>query len=126
MHLPDLSSIKDLVKKGRDWMNKYRSVKAMESHPYLEQMDILVNIGRNLQVHLDPLGALEDESIKAKNWLEKASRIFLKKNSQLKLCEVRSKLSSAGCDFTNKMFYSGFEPKERSGHSNQQGQKEKG
>jgi len=89
VHLPDLSSIKDLVKKGRDWMNKYRSVKAMESHPYLEQMDILVNIGRNLQVHLDPLGALEDESIKAKNWLEKASRIFLKKNSQLKLCEVR-------------------------------------
>ncbi|XP_059481467.1 lysine-specific demethylase 5A [Neocloeon triangulifer] len=87
VHLPDLSSVKDLVKKGRDWMNKYRTMKSTE-HPYLEQMDILVNIGRNLQVHLDPLGALEDESIKARGWLEKASRIFLKKNSQLKLIEA--------------------------------------
>lgn len=98
----------------------------MESHPYLEQMDILVNIGRNLQVHLDPLGALEDESIKAKNWLEKASRIFLKKNSQLKLCEVCSKFTSLDVTLLKIMFHSGFEPKERSWYSNQQGQKEKG
>lgn len=25
--LPDLSAVKDLVKKGRDWMNKYKNVK---------------------------------------------------------------------------------------------------
>ncbi|CAB3371603.1 Hypothetical predicted protein [Cloeon dipterum] len=88
VHLPDLSSVKDNVKKGREWMNKYRSLKLLESHPYLEQIEALVNVGRNLQVHLDPLGAAEDDAIKARSWLEKASRIFLKKNSQLKLIDA--------------------------------------
>lgn len=60
----------------------------MDTHPYLEQMDLLVSVGRNLQLQLDPLDPLAEEALRAKNWIEKAGRIFLRKNTHQKLLEV--------------------------------------
>ncbi|KAF4526572.1 hypothetical protein B566_EDAN009588 [Ephemera danica] len=94
--LPDLPAVKDLVKKGRDWMNKYKLVKSMDSHPYLEQIDLLVNVGRTLQLQLDPLDPLVDEALRAKNWIEKAGRIFLRKNSHQKLLDALNPRKEVG------------------------------
>ena len=86
--LPSVVTLRDTVKKARDWVNKVTAVEEAEVAPLLETIEGLVTRGRPIALQLEPLSRLEDNVAAAHGWLEKTSRTFLKKNSHLSLLEV--------------------------------------
>ncbi|TRY98413.1 hypothetical protein DNTS_004962 [Danionella cerebrum] len=59
-----------------------------EHYPCLDDLEGLVAIGRDLPVKMEELKQLELQVASAHSWREKASKTFLKKNSQHSLLEV--------------------------------------
>ena len=86
--LPSVVSLKDTVKKARDWVNKVTAIEDAEINPLLETVEGLVSRGRPIQLQLDRLPKLEENVAAARAWLDKTSRTFLKKHSHLTLLEV--------------------------------------
>ncbi|KAL0186598.1 hypothetical protein M9458_018268, partial [Cirrhinus mrigala] len=58
-------------------------------YPCLDDLEGLVAIGRDLPVKMEELKQLELQVASAHSWREKASKTFLKKNSQHSLLEVK-------------------------------------
>lgn len=65
------------------------SEKNGEHYPCLDDLEGLVAIGRDLPVKMEELKQLELQVASAHSWREKASKTFLKKNSQHSLLEVK-------------------------------------
>lgn len=68
----------------------YISQQNGEHYPCLDDLEGLVAIGRDLPVRMEELRQLELQVASAHSWREKASKTFLKKNSQHSLLEVRT------------------------------------
>lgn len=63
-----------------------------EHYPCLDDLEGLVAIGRDLPVKMEELKQLELQVASAHSWREKASKTFLKKNSQHSLLEVKMQM----------------------------------
>lgn len=59
-----------------------------EHYPCLDDLEGLVAIGRDLPVKMEELKQLELQVASAHSWRDKASKTFLKKNTQHTLLEV--------------------------------------
>lgn len=68
----------------------YNSQQNGEHYPCLDDLEGLVAIGRDLPVRMEELRQLELQVASAHSWREKASKTFLKKNSQHSLLEVKA------------------------------------
>lgn len=58
----------------------------------MDDLEGLVAIGRDLPVKMEELKQLELQVASAHSWREKASKTFLKKNSQHSLLEVKMQM----------------------------------
>ena len=87
-HLPNITALKDAVKKAKDWVVRVEAIQAAEHYPYLDVLEAFVTRGRPIPVRLDQLPQLESQVSAAKSWRERTARTFLKKNSTYSLVEV--------------------------------------
>ena len=94
--LPNISGLKDAIKRAKDWMQRVEQVQAGEHYPYLDILEGLVNKGRPIPVRLDHLPQIESQVNAAKSWRERTARTFLKKNSTYSLVEVLSPRTDIG------------------------------
>lgn len=104
--LPNVSSLKEALRKAKDWTGKVDAIQSSDSYPYLDVLENLVNKGRPIPVRLDQLPQVESQVAAAKSWRERTARTFLKKNSTYTLLEVLSPRTDIGT-------YSGGKRKKR-------------
>ncbi len=97
-HLPNVTALKDAVRKACEWVTKTESIQNGEHFPYLDVLENMVNKGRPIPVRLDQLPQVESQVAAAKSWRERTARTFLKKNSTYSLVEVSISLKSI-CSF---------------------------
>ena len=57
--LPSLSTLKEAVRKAKEWLSKAEGLKHPDNYPYLDSLESLVARGRPLPVRLEPLPFLE-------------------------------------------------------------------
>ena len=87
--LPTLNTLKESAKKAKEWLAKSNElVKHPDHKPYIDVLETLVQRGRPLPVKLDALSNLETQVAAGRAWRERASRVFLKKNSNAPLLDV--------------------------------------
>ena len=60
-----------------------------DCHPHYNILKELLVLARPLPIHLELLPQVESHYSAAKAWVDRAARIFLKKNSTCQLLEVR-------------------------------------
>lgn len=96
VYLPNVNSLKDALKKAKEWTSKVESIQASDAYPYLDTVENLVNKGRPIPVRLDQLPQIESQVTTAKSWRERTARTFLKKNSTYSLLEVLSPRTDIG------------------------------
>ncbi|KAG8296501.1 Lysine-specific demethylase 5A [Homalodisca vitripennis] len=88
-HLPSKAAIKEILKKAKDWISKAESAITVEGHfPYMEVVEDLVNRGQQQLVRTEQLPKLEEMLNSAVVWRERASRVFLRKNTPYTLMET--------------------------------------
>lgn len=95
-YLPNVTALKDALRKAKEWTSKVEGVQNSESYPYLDVLESLVNKGRPIPVRLDQLPQVESQVAAAKSWRERTARTFLKKNSTYTLLEVLSPRTDVG------------------------------
>ncbi|XP_069142214.1 lysine-specific demethylase 5A-like isoform X2 [Argopecten irradians] len=95
-YLPNVTALKDALKKAKDWTVKVENVQNSDSYPYLDILESLVNKGRPIPVRLDQLPQVESQVAAAKSWRERTARTFLKKNCTYSLLEVLSPRADIG------------------------------
>jgi len=88
VYLPNVNTLKDALRKAKDWTSKVEAIQNSDSYPYLDIVESLVNKGRPIPVRLDQLPQVESQVAAAKSWRERTARTFLKKNSTYTLLEV--------------------------------------
>ena len=88
VYLPNVNTLKEALRKAKEWTSKVDSIQASDSYPYLDMVESLVNKGRPIPVRLDQLPQVESQVAAAKSWRERTARTFLKKNSTYSLLEV--------------------------------------
>ncbi len=89
--LPSLQTLRDSVKKAKDWKQRVGLLygKKSETMPYLETMETLVHRSRFIQVNLgQQLTEIEEQVSLARTWRQRAYRVFVKKQSPLSLLDV--------------------------------------
>ncbi|XP_013414674.1 lysine-specific demethylase 5A-like isoform X2 [Lingula anatina] len=95
-YLPNVSALKEALRKAKEWTARVEAVQNGEHYPYLDILESLVNRGRPVPVRLDLLPQVESQVAAAKSWRERTARTFLKKNSTYSLVEVLSPRSDIG------------------------------
>jgi len=95
-HLPNVTTLKDALRKAKEWTAKVETVQNAENYPYLDVLETFVSKGRPIPVRLDQLPQIESQVSAAKSWRERTARTFLKKNSTYSLYEVLSPRSDIG------------------------------
>ncbi|KAJ4441673.1 hypothetical protein ANN_11531 [Periplaneta americana] len=88
--LPNMKTLKDALNKAKEWSSKAEAFQRAENVPYLKTLEVLVNNGRSIPVHLELLPQLESQLNGATTWKERMARTFLRKNSHYTLMEVLS------------------------------------
>ncbi len=88
--LPTLPTLKESVRKAREWLARADGLKHPDNYPYVDSLEALVARGRPLPVKLDPLPFLETQVNSARAWRERTARVFLKKNSHNSLLDILS------------------------------------
>lgn len=87
--LPTLNILKESAKKAKEWLTKSGELMKHPDHKqYIDVLETLVQRGRPLPVKLDCLSNLETQVAAGRAWRERASRVFLKKNSSNTLLDV--------------------------------------
>jgi len=87
--LPTLNILKESAKKAKEWLTKSGELMKHPDHKqYIDVLETLVQRGRPLPVKLDCLSNLETQVAAGRAWRERASRVFLKKNSSSTLLDV--------------------------------------
>ena len=59
-----------------------------DKHPHFNTLKELLSSARPLSMKLDQLPQVESRYFAAKGWVDRSSRVFLKKNSNLTILEV--------------------------------------
>ncbi|TSL97329.1 Lysine-specific demethylase 5C [Bagarius yarrelli] len=92
VQLPNILALQACLSRARAWVTDLEEIQARgqngEHYPCLDDLEGLVAIGRDLPVRMEELRQLELQVAGAHSWREKASKTFLKKNSQHSLLEV--------------------------------------
>uniref|UniRef100_A0A8C1PWP6 [histone H3]-trimethyl-L-lysine(4) demethylase n=1 Tax=Cyprinus carpio TaxID=7962 RepID=A0A8C1PWP6_CYPCA len=88
VQLPNILSLQACLSRARAWVTDLEEIQNGEHYPCLDDLEGLVAIGRDLPVNMEELKQLELQVASAHSWREKASKTFLKKNSQHSLLEV--------------------------------------
>ncbi|KAG5836449.1 hypothetical protein ANANG_G00254860 [Anguilla anguilla] len=88
VQLPNILSLQGCLSRARAWVTDLEEIQNGEHYPCLDDLEGLVAIGRDLPVCMEELRQLELQVASAHSWRDKASKTFLKKNSQLSLLEV--------------------------------------
>lgn len=102
VYLPNTITVKDAVKKAKEWISKVEQVMNGDHYTYLEIVEYLVQKGRPIPVHLEQLQHLEVQVEIATAWRDRTARTFLKKNSYYTLMEVLSPKTDIGIHPTLK------------------------
>uniref|UniRef100_A0A8C1PWB1 [histone H3]-trimethyl-L-lysine(4) demethylase n=1 Tax=Cyprinus carpio TaxID=7962 RepID=A0A8C1PWB1_CYPCA len=89
VQLPNILSLQACLSRARAWVTDLEEIQNGEHYPCLDDLEGLVAIGRDLPVNMEELKQLELQVASAHSWREKASKTFLKKNSQHSLLEVK-------------------------------------
>jgi histone demethylase JARID1 len=69
--LPTLPTLKESLRKAREWLSKAEGLKHPDNYPYVDSLEALVARGRPLPVRLDPLPFLETQVNSARAWRER-------------------------------------------------------
>ena len=88
VYLPNVSALKEALRKSREWSLKVDQVQNDVDYPYVEALEALVMRGRPIPVRLDQLPQMESQVAAARAWRDRTTRTFLKKNSSATLLEV--------------------------------------
>ncbi|XP_066500267.1 lysine-specific demethylase 5C isoform X2 [Hoplias malabaricus] len=88
VRLPNILSLQACLSRARAWVTDLEEIQNGEHYPCLDDLEGLVAIGRDLPVRMEELRQLEIQVASAHSWRDKASKTFLKKNSQHSLLEV--------------------------------------
>ncbi|XP_056629138.1 lysine-specific demethylase 5C isoform X2 [Triplophysa dalaica] len=88
VQLPNILSLQACLSRARAWVTDLEEIQNGEHYPCLDDLEGLVAIGRDLPVKMEELKQLELQVASAHSWREKASKTFLKKNTQHTLLEV--------------------------------------
>lgn len=59
--LPSLATLKESVRKAKEWLAKAEGLKHPDNYPYVDSLEALVARGRPLPIRLDPLPFLETQ-----------------------------------------------------------------
>ncbi|XP_072674737.1 lysine-specific demethylase 5D isoform X5 [Canis lupus baileyi] len=102
VHLPNIQALKDALAKAQAWIADVDEIQNGDHYPCLDDLECLVAVGRDLPVSLEELRQLELQVLTAHSWREKASRMFLKKNSCYTLLEVLCPCAHAGSDSSKR------------------------
>uniref|UniRef100_A0A1A8UCF2 [histone H3]-trimethyl-L-lysine(4) demethylase n=1 Tax=Nothobranchius furzeri TaxID=105023 RepID=A0A1A8UCF2_NOTFU len=86
--LPNILALQDCLVRARAWVTDLEEIQNGEHYPCLDDLEGLVAIGRDLPVFMEELRQLELQVASAHAWRDKATKTFLKKNSQHSLLEV--------------------------------------
>uniref|UniRef100_A0A673HE25 [histone H3]-trimethyl-L-lysine(4) demethylase n=1 Tax=Sinocyclocheilus rhinocerous TaxID=307959 RepID=A0A673HE25_9TELE len=89
VQLPNILSLQACLSRAHAWVTDLEEIQNGEHYPCLDDLEGLVAIGRDLPVKMEELKQLELQVATAHSWREKASKTFLKKNSQHSLLEVK-------------------------------------
>lgn len=81
--LPSVLQLEEAFYKAKDWIEQMETLTPKQSHrPYLDQLEVLLNKSKNIQLGLEPWSTkLEELVANAKQWRERATKIFMKKNT---------------------------------------------
>ncbi|XP_030827948.1 lysine-specific demethylase 5A isoform X2 [Strongylocentrotus purpuratus] len=96
VHLPNTISLKEALKKAKDWSKQIEEIQSGEHFPYLDVLECMVVHGRSIPVRLEQLAQVESQVAAARAWRDRAGRTFLKKNSSYTLLEVLSPRADIG------------------------------
>ncbi|XP_036387743.1 lysine-specific demethylase 5C isoform X1 [Megalops cyprinoides] len=88
VQLPNILSLQGCLSRARAWVTDLEEIQNGEHYPCLDDLEGLVAIGRDLPVRMEELRQLELQVASAHSWRDKASKTFLKKNTQYSLLEV--------------------------------------
>ncbi|KAL7304867.1 hypothetical protein TKK_0002673 [Trichogramma kaykai] len=88
--LPDLSNLKEMVNKAKNWCKVVDEIQRRDQLPYYDTLDELVRKGRAIPLHLPALPMLETSIDQAESWKEKTAKTFLRKSTPYSLMEVLS------------------------------------
>ncbi|XP_067580848.1 lysine-specific demethylase 5D-like isoform X3 [Pseudorca crassidens] len=102
VHLPNIQALKEALTKAQAWIADVDEIQNGDHYPCLDDLEGLVAVGRDLPVGLEELRQLELQVLTAHSWREKASKIFLKKNSCYTLLEVLCPCADTGSDRTKR------------------------
>ncbi|XP_035145728.1 lysine-specific demethylase 5D isoform X2 [Callithrix jacchus] len=102
VHLPNIQALKEALTKAQAWIADVDEIQSGDHYPCLDDLEGLVAVGRDLPVGLEELRQLELQILTAHSWREKASKIFLKKNSCYTLLEVLCPCADAGSESTKR------------------------
>merc|ERR1712061_294904 len=72
--LPTLQTLKEAVKKTKEWLQKSDEIQNSDNFPYMESVEKLVGKGRPLPIRLDALNQLETQVAQARAWRERTAR----------------------------------------------------
>uniref|UniRef100_A0A1A8M6V7 [histone H3]-trimethyl-L-lysine(4) demethylase n=1 Tax=Nothobranchius pienaari TaxID=704102 RepID=A0A1A8M6V7_9TELE len=86
--LPNILALQACLVRARAWVTDLEEIQNGEHYPCLDDLEGLVAIGRDLPVFMEELRQLELQVASAHAWRDKATKTFLKKNSQHSLLEV--------------------------------------
>jgi histone demethylase JARID1 len=89
-YLPAVGSLKDMLKKARDWISRLDMLQKLEYSPYLEALESLMTKAKPIAIKLDSLDELDNQIAAGHAWRERTAKTFLRKNSYYSLIEVLS------------------------------------
>lgn len=89
-YLPAVGSLKDMLKKARDWISRLEMLQKLEYSPYLEALESLMTKAKPIAIKLDSLDELDNQIAAGHAWRERTAKTFLRKNSYYSLIEVLS------------------------------------
>lgn len=93
--LPSENSLRDALKKAKDWLNTVEILQQNENYPYFHTLEDVVNRGKNIPFQLKELKRMEMHLTDARAWKERTSRTFLKKYSSFSLMDALSPRNEA-------------------------------
>ncbi|CAG7729972.1 unnamed protein product [Allacma fusca] len=86
--LPSLPALRDVSKKVREWSDKVKKHESSSEYPYLDVLEELVRKGSVFPVRLRQLQIITNQVENARHWLNKCSKVFLKKNTTIHLAQA--------------------------------------
>lgn len=89
-NLPSQPSLKDALRKAKDWLATVEALQTNENYPYFHTLESVVIRGKNIPFQLEELKRMEDHLHSARQWKQRTSRTFLKKTTQFALIEALS------------------------------------